>query len=99
MLVPFYAPFQAAAANRRLKEALAKQKKVLEERNQKFEKYDNTSVGNRIKVMGGFRDIYDMILVANTVVVLKAYATSKGSDQTAHPPSLIRAFGVGTCHV
>ncbi|WAQ97743.1 KIF4-like protein [Mya arenaria] len=40
---------EAAAANRRLKEAMAKQKKVLEERNQKFEKCDNTTIGNRVR--------------------------------------------------
>lgn len=40
---------EAAAANRRLKEALAKQKQVQEERNQKFEKYDTTSIGNRVR--------------------------------------------------
>ncbi|XP_045202855.1 chromosome-associated kinesin KIF4-like [Mercenaria mercenaria] len=40
---------EAAAANRRLKEALTKQKQVLEERNQKFEKCDNTAIGNRVR--------------------------------------------------
>jgi hypothetical protein len=42
--------FQAAAANRRLKEALAKQKQVIEERNQKFEKCDKNAIGNRVRV-------------------------------------------------
>ncbi|KAK3592334.1 hypothetical protein CHS0354_022579 [Potamilus streckersoni] len=40
---------EAAAANRRLKEALAKQKCVQEERSKKFEKADNTNIGNRVR--------------------------------------------------
>ncbi|XP_063414423.1 chromosome-associated kinesin KIF4-like isoform X3 [Mytilus trossulus] len=40
---------EAAAANKRLKEALAKQKQVHQERNEKFEKYDTTSIGNRVR--------------------------------------------------
>ncbi|CAG2213204.1 KIF4 [Mytilus edulis] len=40
---------EAAAANKRLKEALAKQKQVQQERNEKFEKYDTTSIGNRVR--------------------------------------------------
>ncbi|XP_060598856.1 chromosome-associated kinesin KIF4-like [Ruditapes philippinarum] len=40
---------EAAAANRRLKEALAKQKQVIEERNQKFEKCDKNAIGNRVR--------------------------------------------------
>ncbi|KAJ8303172.1 hypothetical protein KUTeg_019568 [Tegillarca granosa] len=41
---------KASAANKRLKEALAKQKQVLQERNVKLEKYDSTSIGNRVRV-------------------------------------------------
>lgn len=40
---------EATAANRRLKEALAKQKQVMEDRSQKFEKCDKTAVGNRVR--------------------------------------------------
>lgn len=40
---------EASAANKRLKEALAKQKQVLQERNVKLEKYDSTSIGNRVR--------------------------------------------------
>ena len=41
---------QAAAANKRLKEALARQKAVLNERNAKMETCDSTSIGNRVRV-------------------------------------------------
>lgn len=41
---------QAIAANKRLREALAKQKEVESERTGKLEKYDSTSIGNRVRV-------------------------------------------------
>ncbi|XP_070197100.1 chromosome-associated kinesin KIF4-like isoform X2 [Littorina saxatilis] len=40
---------EAAAANKRLKEALARQKAVLSERNAKMETCDSTSIGNRVR--------------------------------------------------
>ncbi|KAK7485932.1 hypothetical protein BaRGS_00022798 [Batillaria attramentaria] len=40
---------EAAAANKRLKEALARQKQVLSERNSKMETCDSTSIGNRVR--------------------------------------------------
>ncbi|XP_076467729.1 chromosome-associated kinesin KIF4A-like isoform X3 [Babylonia areolata] len=40
---------EAAAANRRLKEALARQKAVLNERSAKMETCDSTSIGNRVR--------------------------------------------------
>jgi hypothetical protein len=54
--------FQAAAANRRLKEALAKQKQVIEERNQKFEKCDKNAIGNRVRVSICFLSLVIVIL-------------------------------------
>ncbi|XP_013092550.2 chromosome-associated kinesin KIF4-like [Biomphalaria glabrata] len=40
---------EAIAANKRLREALAKQKEVETERTGKLEKYDSTSIGNRVR--------------------------------------------------
>ncbi|XP_064607442.1 chromosome-associated kinesin KIF4A-like [Liolophura sinensis] len=40
---------EAAAANRRLKEAIAKHKDVMNERSKKLEKYDNSNIGNRVR--------------------------------------------------
>ncbi|BFZ15016.1 hypothetical protein BsWGS_18056 [Bradybaena similaris] len=40
---------EAIAANKRLREALAKQKEVETERTVKLEKYDSTSIGNRVR--------------------------------------------------
>lgn len=40
---------EAAAANKRLKEALARQKQVLAERSSKMETCDSTSIGNRVR--------------------------------------------------
>ncbi|KAL5011365.1 hypothetical protein ScPMuIL_009916 [Solemya velum] len=40
---------EAAAANKRLKEALSKQKVVMAERNGRLEQYDATSIGNRVR--------------------------------------------------
>ncbi|XP_041359286.1 chromosome-associated kinesin KIF4A-like isoform X2 [Gigantopelta aegis] len=40
---------EAAAANKRLKDALARQRAVMEERSQKLDKYDSTSIGKRVR--------------------------------------------------
>ncbi|CAL1536848.1 unnamed protein product [Lymnaea stagnalis] len=40
---------EAVAANKRLKDALSKQKEVESERTMKLEKYDSTSIGNRVR--------------------------------------------------
>ena len=42
--------FQAAAANRRLKEALAKQKLIQAERANRLETYNSSTIGNRVRV-------------------------------------------------
>ena len=48
---------QANAANKRLLEALAKHKQVEAEKSSKLEKYNSSSIGNRVRV--GFRFLKD----------------------------------------